>query len=69
MKNYLNLLWGLALFLTGCAAATPVEVSTDYDRSVTFAQYRTFRWFQDKPTAGMDTTYKYNTFLKVFNQF
>jgi len=63
MKNYLPLLWGLAFFLAGCAATTPVDVSTDFDRNVTFAQYHTFRWYQDKPMAGVDTTYKYNTFL------
>ena len=63
MKKYLNLALLLALFLTGCVATTPVEVSTDYDRSVNFGQYRTFKWFQDKPTAGVDSAYKYNTFL------
>src|SRR6188768_3895080 len=63
MKKYLNLALLLALFLTGCVATTPVEVSTDFDRSVNFGQYRTFKWFQDKPTAGVDSAYKYNTFL------
>ena len=63
MKKYFNLALLLAFFLTGCVATTPVDVSTDYDRNVNFGQYRTFKWFQDKPTAGIDSTYKYNTFL------
>lgn len=63
MKKLFNLTFLLALFLTGCVATTPVEVSTDFDRNVNFNQYRTFKWFQDKPAAGVDTAYKYNTFL------
>jgi len=63
MKKILNLALLLAFFLTGCVATTPVEVSTDYDRNVNFSEYRTFKWFQDKPTAGIDSANKYNTFL------
>ena len=63
MKQYLNLALLMAFFLTGCATTAPVEVSTDFDQNVNFSQYRTFKWFQDKPSANRDSTYKYNTFI------
>ncbi len=63
MKNLLNLFLVLIIFLSGCAVTAPVDVSTDFDRNVNFTQYRTFKWFQDKPEAGRDSAYKYNTFL------
>src|SRR5688572_30561564 len=62
MKKLITLFL-VSLLFYGCATTLPVEVSTDYDRTANFSQYRTFKWFQDKPTAGRDSVYKYNTFL------
>ena len=52
----------LGLFMISCAKM-PVDVSTDFDRSANFSRYTTFKWFQDTPAAGRDTTRVYDTFL------
>lgn len=63
MKNLIPpILVLLALLWQGCTT-TPVSVSTDYDRNASFARYTTFKWYQDKPMAGRDTTRTYDTFL------
>ena len=62
MKKTVPLLMLLALLWQGCTT-TPVSVSTDYDRSANFTRYTTYKWYQDEPAAGRDTTRTYNTFL------
>lgn len=61
-----RLLWLLITpFLIGLSACTTtqrVSVSTDYDKSTNFQQYRTYDWFQDQPTGERDKTGTYDTF-------
>ena len=49
--------------LTGCSPV--VSVSTDYDRTAPFSQYRTWNWYQAAPTASRDADKfgNYDTFL------
>lgn len=63
MKKLLFFIFPAVLFLSGCAATIPVDVNTDYDKAAPFAQYKTFKWYQEKPTARPDSAYKYDTFL------
>lgn len=46
---------------SGCAST--YNVTTDYDQSTNFQQYRTWNWYQEKPVAKSDSTRRYSTFL------
>ncbi|MDP2059666.1 MAG: DUF4136 domain-containing protein, partial [Flavobacteriaceae bacterium] len=44
MKNVLFPIVLFALFLTACSS---VQVATDYDKTVSFNQYKTFAFYKD----------------------
>ncbi len=55
----------LLAMVVGCSPR--VHVSTEYDSSVNFQQYRTYKWYQDRPEATPDSRMqqagRYDTFM------
>ncbi|QHL87826.1 DUF4136 domain-containing protein [Nibribacter ruber] len=65
-NSILKTMVGLAMSMlivgfSGCAPS--ILVSSDYEKTTNFAQYRTWRWYQDQPVAKSDSTRRYSTFL------
>jgi hypothetical protein len=56
--------WTISLLILGFSGCAPsIHVSSDYEKNTNFAQYRTWRWYQDQPVAKSDSTRRYSTFL------
>ena len=64
-RNIQLTLLGLCLLLiSGCAST--VDVTTDYDQSANFSQYRTFSFYQDRPSQPRDAATNFDTSLDLY---
>lgn len=65
MRRTQQLLFALcALLISSCAST--VDVTTDYDRSTNFSQYRTFSYFQDRPEQPRDAAVNFDSSLDLY---